>query len=195
MGRKRTIANVAAEASVSANDVLQSNPERPSKRTRGRQNANLPTSSAAVLPSVTVTTPPTRRSARIKVPQSSTSAYINTFGNDDSELSDEDTPTTASAALTDPPMSDSEEEEAAKQKKATPKKKAAPKKKKAPVSQTPKRKAKQDIEADVEPAADASEGEATREKKAKTPRKRKPKITEPIVYDIPDVEKKTTTFK
>ncbi|KIO21278.1 hypothetical protein M407DRAFT_80564 [Tulasnella calospora MUT 4182] len=86
-------------------------------------------------------------------------------------------------------MSDSDAEEVAKPKKAT------PKKKKALAAKTPKVKRKQDIIPGGEVAADASEGEATQEKKAKTPRKRKPKVTEPIVYEIPDVEKKTTTFK
>ncbi|KAG8893438.1 hypothetical protein FRC01_013592, partial [Tulasnella sp. 417] len=87
-------------------------------------------------------------------------------------------------------MSASDEEEVAKQKRA------GPKKKKSTVTNPPKRKRKQDVATGNEGgAADVSEGEATQEKKAKTPRKRKPKDTEPVVYDIPDVEKKKTTFK
>lgn len=39
------------------------------------------------------------------------------------------------------------------------------------------------------------EGADNADVQAKTPRKRKPKITEPVVYDIPEVERKETTFK
>ncbi|KAG8924362.1 hypothetical protein FRC01_011608 [Tulasnella sp. 417] len=175
MSRKRTIANVVDEADVAANVTSQDAPERPPKRTRGRQTTKLPTFSATVSPPAVVATPSTRRSARIKIAPPSTSAYTNAFGNDDSELSDDDTPTSISAALTDRPMSASDEEEVAKQKN---------------------RKRKQDVATGTEGgAADLSDGEATQEKRAKTPRKRKPKDTEPVVYDIPDVEKKKTTFK
>ncbi|KAG8925397.1 hypothetical protein FRC01_010253 [Tulasnella sp. 417] len=189
MGRKRTITNVVDEANVAAN-VTSQDAERPPKRTRGRQTTKLPTFSATVSPPVVVATPSTRRSARIKVAQPSASAYVNAFGNDDSELSDDDLPTSGSVGLTDRPMSDSDEEEVAKQKRAS------PKKKKSTTAKPPKRKRKQDVATGTEGgAADVSEGEATQEKKAKTPRKRKPKDTEPVVYDIPDVEKKKTTFK
>lgn len=192
MGRKRTITNVAEDASAVVDDVLQGTPERPSKRTRGRQTRSRnPTSSATVPPSAVVATPSPRRSTRVKVAQSSTSIYVNAFGSDDSELSEDDrTAASHSATLEEQPTSDSEEEGTARRKKTN------LKNKKPQTTKTPKKKkVKQEVAAAGGASADASEAEATPSKKAKTPRKRKPKVTEPIVYDIPDVEKRETTFK
>ncbi|KAG8947631.1 hypothetical protein FRC04_010565 [Tulasnella sp. 424] len=190
MGRKRTITNVVEDASA-VDDVLQGAPERSSKRTRGRQTTNHnPISSATVpLPAV-VATPSPRRSTRAKVTQQSTSVYANAFGSDDSELSEDDrTAASHSATPVEQPTSDSEEEDTTRRKKAN------LKSKKTPTTKTPKKKVKPDVAAAGGASADASEAEATPSKKAKTPRKRKPKVTEPIVYDIPDVEKRETTFK
>ncbi|KIO16970.1 hypothetical protein M407DRAFT_12562 [Tulasnella calospora MUT 4182] len=190
MGRKRTIANVAEDANVAANDPLHRNPKRPSKRSRGPQAADLPTFSAAVSPSVTVATPPTRWSARIKVAKSSILAYVNAFGNEDSDLSDDgDTRTSSSTTLTDRPMSDSDGEEVAKPKKSH------TQEEESTYRETPRREKKAGYRSRWRRRGRRVRGVSHSGEESENPRKRKLKVTEPIVYDIPDVEKRTTTFK
>ncbi|KAG9015053.1 hypothetical protein FRB90_004992 [Tulasnella sp. 427] len=189
MGRKRTISTIVEETTVVADDVVQKTPER---RTRRRPNPVSPSPAAVVSPTVASATPSARRSARAKVQVAPKPASVSAkvFGSDDSELSEPESATTASATLEEAP-SDSEEEVVAKRKKAT------PKKIKAAATKTPQKRGKRNAVVDNDDPTEggAAEGDGTPKKKVKTPRKRKPKTTEPIVFDIPDVEKKETTFK
>ncbi|WWC92830.1 UV damage endonuclease UvdE [Kwoniella dendrophila CBS 6074] len=111
-------------------------------------------------------------------------------------------------AASESELSEPEEPEPKPKKKTTPKKKAA-----TPRKAKPKPKA-EDEEADVD--EDGEEGETPKKTKKATPKKsrvakdepeyddegneivkkkRKPKVYEKKVYEIPDVERKTTTFR
>lgn len=60
-------------------------------------------------------------------------------------------------------------------------------------AETPPKRRRKGKKAIVDDDAEVAEDGETQTKK--TPRKRKPKVQEPVVYDIPDVMRKETTFK
>lgn len=138
-------------------------------------------STAAPTPSASV-----RRSARAR--KTTTVTYADHSDSDHDHKMSADSPKAVEdwQAEDEPEHEYDEDEEdlpkAKRQRKArpkTPKTKATRKTKASPAK------------AEADPTGDV-DGQAT---PVKTPRKRKPKVIEPIVYDIPDVERKETTFK